>query len=233
MRSDAVEHIAEDEFEVDGEAVTDGIGSGRMMTGRSEGVTLAEEGRRWRRAGTGGAGRGAFGRSAARLGAAAEPGLSQATAAEIVEEGVPAEIDGSASRHDVVSPTGPSGPPEKSSPEVTQFCRCTSLDGHSYLAIRNRKSKMRGPLTRPSGTLSPLPRGEGENSPRDRDERSTEPQVQGSISTTRPLSTSWNVGSSESRSTMAKVRDESTTGIETTEPGLMTSPAGQRNHIGL
>ena len=65
------------------------------------------------------------------------------------------------------------------------------------------------------------------------DNREWTDQVHGSISTTRPLSTSWNVGSSVSRSTMAKVRDESTTGMETTEPGLMTSPSSHRNHIGL
>ena len=38
--------------------------------------------------------------------------------------------------------------------------------------------------------------------------------------------------SSIARSTRANVRDESTTGIETTEPGLTTSPSGHRNHIG-
>ena len=41
---------------------------------------------------------------------AAELGLSQAAAAEIVEEGVPAEVEDAAPRHGVISLTGPLAP---------------------------------------------------------------------------------------------------------------------------
>src|SRR5262245_15356387 len=69
------------------------------------------------------------------LAAAAELGVSQAAAAEIVEEGVPAEIDGKASGHGKFSLTGPLDPPVESSPVVTRLCRCTAPDGHTYRRI--------------------------------------------------------------------------------------------------
>jgi hypothetical protein len=64
------------------------------------------------------------------LAAAAELGLSQTAAAEIIEEGIPAQIDDAASRHGVISLTGPLAPTVLSSRGATPLCRCTSPDGH-------------------------------------------------------------------------------------------------------
>src|SRR3954453_16641340 len=59
----------------------------------------------------------------------AEFGLGQAAAAEIVEEGVPAEVEDVAQRHGVISRTGLRAPAGKRSQAITAPSRCTSPDG--------------------------------------------------------------------------------------------------------
>src|SRR5262249_24968967 len=56
--------------------------------------------------------------------------------------------------------------------------------------------------------------------------------AQGRTSTSSPVSTSWNVTVIADRSTRANVREVVTTGAETTEPGLTTSPRPARQAIG-
>jgi hypothetical protein len=52
-----------------------------------------------------------------------------------VEDGIPAQINGAASRHGLISVTGPPAPTRESSRTVAQLSRCTPPDGHPQKAI--------------------------------------------------------------------------------------------------